>query len=465
MPGEGFFYTYLTNFSDNLVTFDNLTIRHKQGTLRNIHEYYPYGLEYWRSGTKLYDRGDQFSEFHHREWELDGIEMNRFAARWYDPVIARWHAPDPLEQMHSPYVALCGDPANFVDPDGRAGIHLSDWTKGCIKDAFLMYGGAAVGGAAMVGIGKVLQGVEFVGSTLQGVLNVVTTAKGWINVIKNVYSCSKSFGAMDNVCQATTETASLEYDNPGNNGGDFGNATASVQHDLVGPIDRPNVNQPAYKGGTYGFIALITFGSNLGNSSINSNTRNFSTNGSFINYFQGKKIEQWYQTNGSSGIAPYAPPSDNIRYQTLFYRVQYKDPWGSPWAYAIDFIPYPPIPAPIQGRGGNTLPVSFNLELSKPVTLEDFFSFPPRFPMELRPDRYGRISEDQVQGGAKVVARTALRLSLKVKIYGGNGTNSEILRQRMRNALISFGISDSDILDVDEPPLLSDPSFGTFTWK
>jgi hypothetical protein len=86
MPGEGFFYTYLTNFSDNLVTFDNLTIRHKQGTLRNIHEYYPYGLEYWRSGTKLYDRGDQFSEFHHREWELDGIEMNRFAARWYDPV-------------------------------------------------------------------------------------------------------------------------------------------------------------------------------------------------------------------------------------------------------------------------------------------------------------------------------------------------------------------------------------------
>ncbi len=92
MPGEGFFYTYLTNFSDNLVTFDNLTIRHKQGTLRNIHEYYPYGLEYWRSGTKLYDRGDQFSEFHHREWELDGIEMNRFAARWYDPVIARWHS-------------------------------------------------------------------------------------------------------------------------------------------------------------------------------------------------------------------------------------------------------------------------------------------------------------------------------------------------------------------------------------
>jgi hypothetical protein len=96
MPGEGFFYTYLTNFSDNLVTFDNLTIRHKQGTLRNIHEYYPYGLEYWHTNNKLYDRGDQYSEFHHREWEMDGIEMNRFAARWYDP-----QSPDGMHQTHS----------------------------------------------------------------------------------------------------------------------------------------------------------------------------------------------------------------------------------------------------------------------------------------------------------------------------------------------------------------------------
>ena len=222
MPGEGFFYTYLTNFSDNLVTFDNLTIRHKQGTLRNIHEYYPYGLEYWRSGTKLYDRGDQFSEFHHREWELDGIEMNRFAARWYDPVIARWHAPDPLEQMHSPYVALCGDPANFVDPDGRAGIHLSDWTKDCIKDAFLMYGGAAVGGAAVVGIGKVLQGVEFVGSTLQGILNVVSSVKSFFTVVKNLFSGSNGIGGIDNVSIGKSEAVGGEMNNHGNNGAKLG---------------------------------------------------------------------------------------------------------------------------------------------------------------------------------------------------------------------------------------------------
>jgi hypothetical protein len=32
----------LTNYSDQLVTFDNLTIRHKQGVLRAAYDYYPF---------------------------------------------------------------------------------------------------------------------------------------------------------------------------------------------------------------------------------------------------------------------------------------------------------------------------------------------------------------------------------------------------------------------------------------
>ncbi|MBL0314754.1 MAG: hypothetical protein IPP69_02880 [Flavobacteriales bacterium] len=113
--------------------------------------------------------------------------------------------------MHSPYVALCGDPANFVDPDGRAGIHLSDWTKGCIKDAFLMYGGGAAGTGAMLGIGKVLQGIKFVGSTLQSVLNAVSTISSGVSLLQSISSLSSKFGV----------------------GGDV---TASWQDDLMGEI-------------------------------------------------------------------------------------------------------------------------------------------------------------------------------------------------------------------------------------
>jgi RHS repeat-associated protein len=148
IPGDGFFYTYLTNFSDNVVTFDNLTIRHKQveqllfvakrkirdahpasrrcgRVLRAIKEYYPYGLEWGRyDGNRMYNQGLANTPLQEREWGVLGLDQNYFSARFYDPTIGRWHAVDPLEQFHSPYIAMCNDPANNIDPDGRAGVHL-----------------------------------------------------------------------------------------------------------------------------------------------------------------------------------------------------------------------------------------------------------------------------------------------------------------------------------------------------
>ena len=132
IPANGYFYTYLTNFSDNIVSFDNLTIRRKNGVVRAIKEYYPYGLEYGRyngsfsyNALDMYDKGYSSSEWHDREWlSTAGLDLNYFEARYYDPVLGRWHAPDPLEQCHSPYAGLVNDPANYVDPDGRMGWHM-----------------------------------------------------------------------------------------------------------------------------------------------------------------------------------------------------------------------------------------------------------------------------------------------------------------------------------------------------
>jgi hypothetical protein len=162
---------------------------------------------------------------------MDGIEMNRFAARWYDPTIARWHAPDPLEQMHSPYVALCNDPvqqfltaaqrrfrnanpdaigANYVDPDGRAGIHLSDWDKKTV----LGFARVIAGGAAMVGIGQALQGVSGISQAFQairGVLSAVSTISSGVSLLQSISSMASKFGV----------------------GGDV---TASWQDDLMGEI-------------------------------------------------------------------------------------------------------------------------------------------------------------------------------------------------------------------------------------
>ena len=131
--------------------------------------------------------------------------MNFFAARFYDPVLARWHSPDPLEQFHSPYLAMCDDPVqqfltaaqrrlrnanpdaigtNFTDPDGRAGIpFLQDFMKstlgecvigsiGAIGGAFGIAGLMSIGGA----IGNVVSGAISIGTTANSIKSVASLA-------------------------------------------------------------------------------------------------------------------------------------------------------------------------------------------------------------------------------------------------------------------------------------------------
>jgi RHS repeat-associated protein len=171
MPSNGYFYTYLTNYSDQLVTVacphgDNLTIRHKQGVLRAQYDYYPYGLPWDRVGSP-YDETMSGTEFQTGEWGLAGLDLNYFAARYYDPILGRWHAPDPLEQCHSPYLAMLGDPANFIDPDGRAGIpFLQDFMKSDGGTFLLNLAGQ------VTFLGAMLSPLGSIGGTLSNIVSI-----------------------------------------------------------------------------------------------------------------------------------------------------------------------------------------------------------------------------------------------------------------------------------------------------
>jgi RHS repeat-associated protein len=72
----------------------------------------------------MYNKGYTSATWHELEWKYEGLDFNYFAARYFDPILGRWHAPDPLEQCHSPYAGMVNDPANFVDPDGRLATPL-----------------------------------------------------------------------------------------------------------------------------------------------------------------------------------------------------------------------------------------------------------------------------------------------------------------------------------------------------
>jgi RHS repeat-associated protein len=176
----------LTNYSDQLVSFDNLTIRHKQGVLRAAYDYYPYGLPWDRVGAP-YDETMAGTELQTGEWGLEGLDLNYFAARYYDPILARWHAPYPLEQCHSPYLAMLGDPANFIDPDGRAGIpFLQDFMKsdgGFILESLAQtvgLVGIGAGYAALVNnLGGIISTAVSIGPAVYSASSSVTTLVGF----------------------------------------------------------------------------------------------------------------------------------------------------------------------------------------------------------------------------------------------------------------------------------------------
>ena len=193
MPSNGYFYTYLTNYSDQLVIFDNLTIRHKQGVLRAAYDYYPYGLPWDRVGSPD-DETMAGTEFQTGEWGLEGLDLNYFAARYYDPILGRWHAPDPLEQCHSPYLAMLGDPANFIDPDGRAGIpFLQDFNDSFVGDFLECAAGASPG------LGFVV--LELLGPIGGTIANIVSIAN-------SLYSAGSS---VKNLAEFTSEGSTKTY--------------------------------------------------------------------------------------------------------------------------------------------------------------------------------------------------------------------------------------------------------------
>jgi RHS repeat-associated protein len=121
MPGDGYYYTYVTNQSAQSTQFDNLTYVHIEGQLREVNDYYPYGLLCSSATIGNYSNYKfQDKEFNSKEFEGTwGLDWYNHGARMYDPELGRWHVQDPALQFANPYLAMGNNPVSMTDPDGQ----------------------------------------------------------------------------------------------------------------------------------------------------------------------------------------------------------------------------------------------------------------------------------------------------------------------------------------------------------
>ena len=98
-------------------------------TTTQVAEYYPFGSSYLQikpAGTNKY----LYNGKEKQDDVLDGIALDwyDYGARFYDPLIGRWHTVDPLAEKGrkwSPYSYCFDNPIIFVDPDGQwAGVTM-----------------------------------------------------------------------------------------------------------------------------------------------------------------------------------------------------------------------------------------------------------------------------------------------------------------------------------------------------
>ena len=96
------------------------------GNIEEVNHYYPFG-------ALMGDRcGVSRNKYKYIGKELDtmyGWNMQDHEARWYDPVVGRWMATDPLQEKYasfSTYYYANNNPLVFIDFNGKDGVRIVD---------------------------------------------------------------------------------------------------------------------------------------------------------------------------------------------------------------------------------------------------------------------------------------------------------------------------------------------------
>jgi RHS repeat-associated protein len=129
IPQNGFLRVFSNNMEAAPVSINNTTLSVIPGKLVEEYNYYPYGLVFGASSAastiKKTDYLYNGKELQHNEFgDGNGLELEDYGARLYDPQIGRWTTPDDYGEIaynESPYCYVGNKPVSRVDPDGNTG--------------------------------------------------------------------------------------------------------------------------------------------------------------------------------------------------------------------------------------------------------------------------------------------------------------------------------------------------------
>jgi RHS repeat-associated protein len=86
-------------------------------TLLQADSYYPFG--YKMPGLSYQTGAENKFTYNGKELEDEfGLDWYHYGARYYDPVIGRWWAVDPLDEFYSPFAYVGNNPIMLIDPNG-----------------------------------------------------------------------------------------------------------------------------------------------------------------------------------------------------------------------------------------------------------------------------------------------------------------------------------------------------------
>jgi RHS repeat-associated protein len=115
---DGYFQVLVANESDQAVWFDEVSVSVTPSMIVQETHYDPWGLEL--AGIERRNNPEHPHKFQGKELSEDlSLYLMDFGARYYDPVLGRWHTVDPADQFGSPYLAMGNNPVVSIDPDGK----------------------------------------------------------------------------------------------------------------------------------------------------------------------------------------------------------------------------------------------------------------------------------------------------------------------------------------------------------